>query len=223
MEKEIYLIRGIRSETREAFSNRIFSAINTLIASSNPKAIKVTITDKAPPKISIIPFGKSNIAAISIIDAEVSPEPTLLALDGFAGAYKVWEDLPVCYKKTWKDQAPSPGVCLLTLFRQKKNIDYETFIKRWHNGHTPLSLKLHPLWHYSRNVVKEKLADSQEWYDGIVEEHTRTRSEMLNPMKFFGNPLAMPYNMFRVYKDVRSFLDYSSVEPYLVTEYRIKG
>jgi len=223
MEKEIYLVRGNKAESREAFSQRIFTAINALIANSKPKTVSLTITDKEPPKISIIPFGKSKIAAISIVQPEVSPEPNLLALEGLAGAYKVWEDLPVSYEKDWKDLAPTPGACLLTLFRQKKSIDYDTFIDRWHNGHTPLSLELHPLWHYSRNVVKESLTDGPEWWDGIVEEHTRTQSELLNPVKFFGGALKMPYNMFRVYKDVRSFLDYGSVEPYLVTEYRMKS
>ena len=221
MEKEIYLIRGSKTESREEFSSKIFSAINDVIANSKPRAISISITDKKPPKVSIIPFGKANIAAISVVQPQVSPVPGLVSLDGLAGAYKVWEDLPVSYEKTWKDQSPTPGACLLTLFRKKNNIEYDTFIDRWHKGHTPLSLELHPLWHYSRNVVKESIIDSPEWWDGIVEEHTSTRSELLNPMEFFGNPLLMPYNMLRVYKDVRSFLEYNSVEPYLVTEYHI--
>ena len=116
----------------------------------------------------------------------------------------------------------TPGVCLLTLFRKKKNLDYHEFIDRWHNGHTPLSLKIHPLWHYSRNVVEETEPGSIELYDGIVEEHTRTRKELMNPFKFFGNPIVILPNMLRVYFDVNGFLDYGSVEPYLTQEYILK-
>ena len=223
MEKEIYIIRGIERENRDAFSNRIFEATNSALANASPGKLSLTITDKAPPKMSVIPFGKSLVAAISVTQPKVSPVPDLFSPDGFAGAYRVWEELPVSYEKNWPDRSPSPGACLLTLFRRKKGIDYNTFIDRWHNGHTPLSLKVHPLWHYSRNVVREKLVESPEWWDGIVEEHTRTRPELFNPMKFFGGPFAMPYNMIRVYADVKSFLDYKNVEPYLVTEYRLKN
>jgi hypothetical protein len=97
------------------------------------------------------------------------------------------------------------------------------FIHRWHNGHTPLSLKIHPLWNYNRNVVLEKLTnDSKEW-DGIVEEHFKIKSDLLNPLKFFGNPIIMVYNMLRVYFDTKSFLDYKTIEPYFATEIWIKS
>ena len=70
--------------------------------------------------------------------------------------------------------------------------------------------------------MNEKWDDEDFWYDGIVEEHCRTRSELLNPTKFFKNTLMMIPNMIRVYFDVRSFLDYSSVEPYFTSEYILK-
>ena len=117
------------------------------------------------------------------------------------------EAIPVAYEKNWQDGEKSPGVCLLTLFQKKKRITHETFLHRWHNSHTPLSLKIHPLWNYNRNVVTEKLHDSCFDWHGIVEEHFRTSSDLLNPVKFFGHPLIMGYNMMRVYFDTNSFLD----------------
>jgi len=113
--------------------------------------------------------------------------------------------------KTWQNGEPTPGVCLLTLFHQKPGIDYQTFLHRWHNSHTPLSLKLHPLWNYNRNVVKEKITEYRDWYDGIVEEQTRTRAELLNPVKFFGKPHKILQNMLAVYTDTKSFLDYKGL------------
>ena len=142
---------------------------------------------------------------------------------GLVGAFKVTEALPVSYIKKWPDKEVTPGTCLLTLFQKKKKIDYETFIHRWHNGHTPLSLEIHPLWHYSRNVVEKKITENSFEWHGIVEEHTRTSSELLNPAKFFGNPFTMFFNMIRVYFDTQSFLDYKTIETYLVSEMPIKS
>jgi len=54
-----------------------------------------------------------------------------------------------------------------------------------------------------------------------VEEQTRTRSELLNPFKFFGNALEITGNMISVYNDTKSFLDYKRIETYLAMEYHI--
>lgn len=195
----------------------------SLLSESGHTQIKITYTAEAPPKISIIPFKKSKLAAISIIKEGNTIEEKLITEKGFSGAYLVDEAIPVSYKKNWKDMETTPGICLLTLFKQKKRIKYETFIDRWHNSHTPLSLKIHPLWHYNRNVVNEKMTTDSASWDGIVDEHMRTKSELLNPFKFFGNPLVIIPRMLNVYLDTKSFLDYKSIEPYLTREIYIKS
>jgi len=221
MEKEIYLIRGSKKETYDIFTNRILEAANSIAQKFKPAALKLTISEKPPPRLSVIPFKRNKIAAISIYKEDRSPVGSLLKMKGFSGAYRVQEELPVKYIKDWEDNEETPGVCLLTLFKQKVNIDYETFIDRWHNSHTPLSLKIHPLWNYSRNVVKNKLTPDSGDYDGIVEEHFKTSSDLLNPFKMFGNPFIILFRFIRIYRDINSFLDYKSIETYLSAEYHI--
>ena len=69
----------------------------------------------------------------------------------------------------------------------------------------------------------QKLCDQSVWYDGVVEEQTQSKSDLLNPFVFFGNPLEIIGNMIAVYKDVRSFLDYGRIETYLTMEYHLKS
>lgn len=221
MRKEIYLVRGNEKEDYRAFTNRVLQTADKTVKHINPDALKVSLTTNCPPKISVIPFKKSKIAVFSVYREDNDPVNTLHEAEGFSGAFKVEEALPVSYEKTWADGDPTPGACLLTLFHRKPGIDYDTFLHRWHKRHTPLSLKIHPLWEYNRNVVLQKLCDRTVWYDGIVEEHTRTRKELLNPFKFFGNGTEIIGNMISVYTDTRSFLDYKRIETYLVTEYHI--
>ncbi len=214
------LIRSDDTESYADFKSRIFSALNSL--ESEPAELKVTLTEEKPPALSVIPFGKSKIAAIRFGWNDPPPPNPLANMEGRSGSFIVHEALPVAYEMNWETGTRTPGVCLLTLFRKREDISYETFLERWHYGHTPLSLKIHPLWHYSRNVVNDKWGDEDAWYDGIVEEHCRSRSELLNPAKFFKNPIMMLPNMIRVYFDVRSFLDYPAVEPYYTAEYILK-
>lgn len=222
MNKEIYLVRGTEQESYREFHDRIFSLTSSLTKRINPEALKFTLTASAPPRITIIPFSRKKIAAISVYKSSPGPVEELRMAKGFSGAYRVTEALPVAYRKNWKDGEITPGACLLTLFSKKKGIDYKTFIHRWHNGHTPLSLRIHPLWNYVRNVVNERIFEDTAWFDGIVEEQVRESRDLLNPFRFFGNPLIIVPRMLKVYSDTKSFIDYAGMETYLAAEYHVK-
>lgn len=220
--KKIFLIRGVKTESYGDFKARVLEEVLNLKTLAQLKGLSFVISSEKRPLISIIPFSKKKIASVSVYFKEPVDLPSINQMEGFVGSYLVTEALPVAYQKTWPLGSKTPGACLLTLFRSKKDISYETFIDRWHHSHTPLSLKHHPLWHYSRNVVEESFPEQAEPWQGIVEEHTQTRSELLNPFKFFGKPWVILQRMFMVYKDTKSFIDYKSMETYLAEEYHIK-
>jgi len=196
----------------------------TKAMASRDSALRISVTISIPPpNLSIIPLKKRKIAVISLYNSGPQVPPSTFDIPGFSGGYRVEESLPVAYARTWNDLVPTPGICLLTLFRKKKAISRETFLDRWHNGHTPLSIRIHPLWHYNRNVVLEKLTPTTEDFDGIVEEHFRERADLLNPLKFFGKPSNVVQNMMAVYKDINRFLEFKSIESYLMREYHIQS
>ncbi len=223
MTKQIYLIRAGEKETYSDFGKRIENCIAGIIKNEDIFRLSYTITLESPPAISVIPFKKEKIAAVSIWHNGSGFIASVLDQQGFSGVYTVTEALPVSYEKDWPDEMKTPGICLLTLFRKKQGIDRSVFLDRWFNGHTPLSLKIHPLWHYNRNVVERFMPENADPWEGIVEEHMRSRSELLNPFKFFGNPLVIIPRMIKVYSDTRSFIDYDTIEPYLVSEFIVKS
>jgi hypothetical protein len=219
MFKTITLLRGLDTETYESFHSRIQTITNQLIQKTKPSRLSYTITLEKPPKLSVIPFQKSKIGVLSVYSHNQSNLDFMAQEPGFGGAYQVTEAFPVKYGGEIRDGMKMPGICLLTLFRKKKKITYDKFIHRWHNGHSPLTLKIHPIYHYNRNTIDAVVHEGPEHYDGIVEEHCRTNSDLLNPFRFFGKPWMVPVNMVRVYADVKSFLDYPSIESYLVQEF----
>jgi len=223
MQKEVYLIRGTPSEDHKSFSDRIFRISEEVLHQGSHEKLKICLTLRHPPRISIIPFKRKKIASVSVYREGGAPLKSFTEAAGFAGAYEVEEALPVTYSKDWQDGQETPGACLLTLFHQKPGISHDTFIRRWHQGHTPLSLKLHPLWNYSRNVVKAKLTGDSPWFDGIVEEQVRKTPDLLNPFIFFGPPLKVPIHMYQVLKDTRSFIDMKHMETYLASEIHLKS
>ena len=223
MQKEIYIIRGLPSEDFKNFKDRTFGLSEAVIKEIMPEKLKICLTQKSPPRFSIIPFKRKKIASISLCRESGPRIKTLEEAAGFAGGYTVEEAVPVSYSRNWDDGVKTPGVCLLTLFHRKPGIDEITFIRRWHEGHTPLSLKLHPLWNYNRNVVNGTLTEGSSWYDGIVEEQVQKESELLNPFIFFGPPLKVPIHMYQVFMDTRSFIDMKRIETYLAAEFHLKS
>jgi len=223
MEKHMLLLRGLEGEPRSDFAQRILELARELAAHPEINAAKVVLTEPEIPRFSVIPFQKKQVAALSLYGEEMDGLNSWASAEGYSGHYRVKEAFPVAYQKNWPDGQVTPGICLLTLFRKKPDIDRATFLDRWHNGHTPLSLRLHPLWHYSRNVVEEKRNPESEPWDGIVDEHFRDRRALLNVYRFFGNSPLFPWHMWEVYKDVKGFLDYPSTETYLAQEYVLKS
>jgi hypothetical protein len=109
------------------------------------------------------------------------------------------------------------------MLHKKPGVDWDDYIQRWHNGHTPLSLEVHPLWYYQRNVVVKPITEGAEPSDGIVLEACKTRGDLLNPARFFGGALKMVPNMLRVAKDINGFLDMKKTETFYTTEYHLRS
>lgn len=221
-QKFIYIVRGKEKESYEMFKERIFLLLKEVLGTKKVHSLKVTLTVNPPPKTSIIPFKKDKIAVISAIQNDKNYLSVFRSMEGYEGSYTVEEAVPVSYDKNWEDEIQTPGICLLTLFNKKVGLDRDVFLDIWHNSHTPLSLKVHPLWNYNRNVVEEYGKENKVNWDGIVEEQFKTRQDLLNPLLFFGNILKIIPNMIKVYLDTKSFLDYKTIEPYLAHEYHIK-
>lgn len=222
MMKEIYLIAGVKTESYEAFRDRILQLSSMTVKAENPERLTFTLTVGPPPVISIIPFKRGKMACLSLYRKDDTRKfsTILTGFPGFRFAGRVDEALPVSYYTDRPEGAVTPGICLLTLFRKKPGITREAFLDRWHNSHTPLSLRIHPLWHYSRNVVTEAQVSQDPSWDGIVEEHFRTRGELLNPFRFFGHPGVIIQHMAEVYRDIHAFLDYPTIETWMVREYQ---
>ena len=214
MQKLMIIFRGQSGVSYSGFTDFMLRIAGKAYEMCHPPQLHITFTDAAPPVVSIIPFRKSKVGILSIYFEGGLPGEELqnfLAYCGsdalspsgrLSGAYFVEEALPVRYRKTWPDLEITPGVCLLTLFSRKPGLSRESFLDLWHNSHTPLSLKIHPLWHYNRNVVLDSVTGISEPWEGIVEEHFRKRMHLLNPFSFFGNPVTIIPRMVEVYKAV---------------------
>jgi hypothetical protein len=219
-----YLVRPRPGVPRAAFAEQLLGELAAALLEQDPAGLKITLSLPEPPRLSVIPFVRRQVALVSVWTGE---EPriseVMRSAAGELSGWRVEESTPLAYARDWPDGRRTPGVCLLTLLNRKRGLDADTFMHRWHGVHTPLSLRIHPLWCYIRNVVREPVVAGSPRIDGIVEEHFRQREDLLDPRRFFGGSLLwMLPNMARVALDISGFLDLRSLEAYLAHEHHLR-
>ena len=221
----MYLVRAPAGLSRQGFAALVMERLVPDLEALRPDRLTIHITDSDPPFLSVIPFKKDLAALVSIGDsaADRAAEWTecMETAGGTLSGYRVTETVPVTYERNWPDGTPTPGAGLLTLLNRNPKLSYPEFMDEWFGRHTPMSLRIHPMWHYERNVVEEEIVPGSPHFDGIVEEHFRTRADLFNPVRFFGGPLKMLPHMVEVGLHVNRFLDLPSLENYLVGEIHI--
>jgi hypothetical protein len=214
MIKHQLLIRGERPSDEDELGRRLLAL--------DAARLKLTTTIPAP-RLALFPFKRAPLALLSLwSEAGELSRFTEAAREAFPGAgltaYRVDESTPRAYPRDWPDGLDTPGVVLLTLFRKPLALSREAFLSAWHGHHTPLTLEIHPVWGYIRNVVESAALPGSPELDGIVEEHFRDPRDLLNPLRFYGGPLAMLPNMVRVALDIRRFIELRSIEVFLARE-----
>ena len=223
MEKRIFLLKKPSVWTLAAFKAKVFGEIVPALLALDPVKLKIGITEEAPPKLCVLPLRPEGLAMISLWGEVEDCSGILQRADSDAAGYRTEEAIPVAYDKTWPDGEVSPGATLLTIMKMNPSISYEDFICEWHGRHTPLAMGIHPLWNYTRNVVRSSVIPGSPDFQGIVEEHFRSRRDALNPIRMFGGfPMFLP-NMVKIARHVNSFLDLSECENYLLNEYHIRS
>ena len=227
MVKYLFIIRSPESLDRDAFKSRIFNDVVPQLLQLNPEKLKVGITEFTPPRFTILPLKATGLALVSVwgdfADAIGDWRPEIASMGGSVAGYQVTESTPVAYDKTWEDGNASPGAVLLTLMKKNAKLGYEQFMSEWFGHHTPMAIRIHPLWNYIRNVVESTITEDSPPFDGIVEEHFRSLRDITNPARFFGGVFKMLPNMIKVGLHSNKFLDLSATENYLLTEFHIRS
>lgn len=170
----------------------------------------VHTTQVTPPRVALVPFRRTPMALVSLTGSEAALTAAREALVHLPGRLEGWavdESVPV-------PESPSARATLVTLFRRHPRVDEATFFRRWHDEHTPMTLEIHPVVGYVRNVVRRTLTTGAPHWDGIVTEDFADVRDVTTLRLFGTGPRAL-WNVLRVGRHVSSFLDLGTIETYL--------
>ncbi len=228
MEKYIFCLEdNLKNITRQQFRDFILHTLIPAILKRKPDNCKLTISAVDQPSVTILPLKRNGFAMISITG--IDPAATLNELklhqnaDRLIYGYEVHESPYLLSERTWDCGEESPGLILLTMFKQKQGLPKEKFMRIWFGEHSPMSIVIHPLKNYIRNVVTRYITEDAPKFDGIVEEHFASDRDLLNPVRMFGGIKKFLPSMLAVQRHVSTFIDLSQIRNHICREYLFKG
>ena len=226
MEKLVYLLWRDPSEDADAFARRLVEGVGPKLCASGARQVAVNAADREADLARTVPirdsapqFAGSSRSGSPAWTTRAAYEAILRDGAPRSAGYLVTESVPRDFdRRDWPDGVRSPGVKMISVFEQPARLTRAEFIARWHGSHTPLSLEVHPLWRYVRNVVARPLSEGAPDYAGIVEEHVRELADLTDPARFYGGADVMAANIQRILEDARSFLDLERVMSVVTSE-----
>jgi hypothetical protein len=228
MEKYIFCLEdNLKNITRQQFKDFIINTLIPSIMKRKPDNCKLTISALEQPTVTILPLKRNAFAMISLTG--VDPAAILKELklhqnaDRSIYGYEVHESPYLLSERTWDYGMETPGLILLTMFQQKQGLERKKFMQIWFGEHSPMSIIVHPLKNYIRNVVIGHETGNAPKIDAIVEEHFGEDRYLLNPVRMFGGIKKFLPAMLAVQRHVSTFINMSNIRNYICKEYLFKG
>ncbi|HOT47293.1 MAG TPA: hypothetical protein PLM53_19815 [Spirochaetota bacterium] len=218
---------NLKNASLAEFRDYILHTVAPAVMKHDPVNCKLTLSAAEQPSITILPLKRNGFAMFSLVGIDRAAVLGELERhrnpDRAVYGYAVHESPYLLSGKSWPCGTESPGLVLLTMFRKKPGLPENEFMRIWFGEHSPLSIVVHPLINYIRNVVTGVLTDNAPAFDGIVEEHFGCDRDLLNPVKMFGGIRRFLPSMLRIWRHVPTFLDMSNIRNYICREYSLKG
>ncbi len=216
MEKLVYLFEKGASTDLVGMSRRILDCARDIDSHNRCDQIWINVWEGDPAVRALAGSyatpdrDKSLVGSLSIwldcLDDRAWIEERLWMLDIPFHGYLVTESIVLEYgERDWPAGERSPGITLVAAFRKPRQLADHEFYRRWHEGHSKLSLELHPLWRYVRNTVARAVTTDAPDFRAIVEERVR-RYEDMEPDAFYRGKQDVATN------DLATFVDFSGVD-----------
>lgn len=227
LRKRVYLAWRDSEVERDDYARWLLDIQAPGLLAMDPVKLRICVADIDAEFAVVAPVDGPGGVLTACVSAWLEPGPIEAALEDMLATgslrvarYAVTEAVPVAYTgRSWADGERTPGACLVSAFRQRPDLDRAEFMHRWHDVHTPLSLEIHPLWSYVRNVVDEVLTPDAPAWQGIVEEQVRELEDLTDPIRWYGSEEGYERGL----ADAQSFIDFDQMECQLMSEYILRS
>src|SRR4051812_32818454 len=127
--------------------------------------------------------------------------------------------------RDWPDGTRSPGPLVVTMFPQHPDMDFESWIRFWHDKQSPMSEAIQPRTRYVRNAVFRSITDDAPPFRAIVEEAWPSVETVTDPMQFFcaDDADTLTKNITTMMEHVSAFIPMDAMRNYPMSEWILKS
>jgi hypothetical protein len=140
--------------------------------------------------------------------------------------YRDYGDNQWSARRDWPDGTRSPGILTVSLFEQKRDMEFDDWITFWHTKQSPMSEAIQPRARYVRNALFRAITPDAPPYRAIVEEAWPTVDDLTDPMRFYcanGDAELLQRNVTTMIEHVTTFIDFDTFRNLTLSEWIIKS
>lgn len=236
--KVVYVLWEDAERSREDREQAVFQGLVPAILALEPVGLALDLDDTHSRVPSPSPFPLFTEKAVGLVNVwlddleERAPVEAAISAAGFRTAgylvdctvYTDYGGNPHAPPRAWPDGERSPGVSAVTMFEKPGRIPEQEWLRRWHEGMSPVSEEIQPRQRYVRNRVITALTPDAPPFAGIVEEVFASGKHITNPFLFYGasNPVSLVVNICRILWVVTRFLTLWRIRTVVMSEHLIK-
>ena len=204
-------------------------AVDKLLAALDHPAVRAATLHVEDAEQAALRYGAGSggrlLAALASV--WVDSYQDLPALPDATASWLVSESVPQAYGAsfTWSEGTRSPGLSLVTLLDKPSALDESEFYRYWHVLHRATTAECHPFASYVRNEVVRPLSPEAPSVRGIVTESALEVEDFLDQHRFYvsgGDPDRLRVNQRRVFGEVSTFIDMSTIQVAPMAEYVVR-
>ena len=239
MVKLIYILWATKGQSKQRTRDLLLNEVQQRLYDSGVNKLTMYIDDEHSTVRSPAPKlyrGPAISAEISLWVEELTKHheiEKILEPYGFRIAgYLVDESIYTEYggnrhfrQRDWPDGERSPVVMAVTLMERPHRLSHDEWIRRWHGTQSPISEAMQPRARYIRNVVLQAVTPDAPPFEGIVEEAWPSARHITNPFLFYGarNIFQLAWNMYRMFRSVSAFLNFTKIRTSTMSEYILRS
>jgi hypothetical protein len=240
LEKLMYLVWLPEGTAPQRVGEVMLGEVAPALVAAGARALTMDVDDEhaqvpppAPP-----PEGENPVCAVVSLwldaydwrapfeDILRKPSARIAGYQAVESMYRDYGDNQWSARRDWPDGTRSPGILTVSVFEQKRDMDFDDWIAFWHTKQSPMSEVIQPRARYVRNALFRAITPDAPPYRAIVEEAWPTVDDLTDPMRFYcadGDAELLQRNVTTMLDHVTTFIDFDTFRNYTLSEWIIKS
>lgn len=233
MEKLIYPLWRVSSQSSDQLRDELLAATNVLGSAVGVRGMRLTVADSDVAAASAKRITSSESLPDAVLSVWVnyasgraSVEAILRPLVERLDCYLVTEAEPLAHSRYPQlSGSRLEGMCQVVFLGRPAKLDEEQWLTIWKESHGPIAIDTQSTFGYRQNVIQRSLSAGAPEHHAMIEENFPAEA-MTSDYAFYGvqdgDDAALAANMTAMMESCARFIDFKKIDVIPMSEYLLK-